>query len=128
MDKTRTVVLYGNSLVVSSIAASLKAQPHLLLCQPDTSAPDLAQQLRSLAPDVLVFDLASAHPDFAITLLKEHPRMLLIGVDIVNAGMLVLSGQQTQALTIDDLTRVIETYPNTTPESATRSQPNSQGD
>ena len=128
MEKTRTVVLYGNSLVVSSIAASLKDQAHWLLCQPDASAPDLAQQIRSLAPDVLVFDLASAHPDYAIALLKEHPRLLLIGVDVMNARMLVLSGQQSQALTIDDLTRVIETYPNLTLESETRSSSSAQGD
>ena len=108
MEKTRTVVLYGNSLVVSSLAASLASQPGLTLHQLDGPLPDLVRQVKSLDSDVLIFDLAAARPDTAIELLKEHPRLLLIGVDVMNAKMLVLSGNQSQALTMDDLTRAIK--------------------
>ena len=120
------VVLYGNSLVVSSIAASLADQPHLTLCRLETPVPDLAQRIASLVPDVLIFDLAAAHPDYAITLLQEYPRLLLIGVDVASARTLVLSGRQSQALTIDDLIHVIETY--CVPGDETRPQPSSHGD
>jgi len=108
MEKTRTVVLYGNSLVVSSLAASLASQPGLTLHQLDGPLPDLVRQVKSLDPDALIFDLATARPDTAIELFREHPRLLLIGVDVMNAKMLVLSGNQSQALTMDDLTRAIK--------------------
>jgi hypothetical protein len=108
MGKQCTIVLYGNSLIVSSIGASLVNQPYLTLHQLDTSTSDLAQYMKSEHPDVLIFDLATDYPSSPITLLKEHPRLLLIGIDISNAKMLVLSSQQTRALTMDDLTRVIE--------------------
>lgn len=108
MGKHCTIALYGNSLIVSSIGASLVNQPSLTLHQLDTGTSDLAQYMKSEHPDVLIFDLATDYPNSPITLLKEHPRLLLIGIDISNAKMLVLSGQQSQALTIDDLTHVIE--------------------
>ena len=111
MKTSRTVVLYGKSLVMTSLAASLARRPRLILHQLDASTPDLAHQIRSRMPDVLVFDLATAHPGYAIALLREHPRLLLIGVDMQHAQALVLSGQQYQALTIDDLALVIETEP-----------------
>jgi hypothetical protein len=111
MVNTRTVVLYGKSLVVASLAACLADRPHLTLHHLDAATPDLARQIRLLAPDVLVFDLAAAHPDYAIALLREHPRLLLIGVDILNARTLILSGQQSEVLTIDDLEHVIESGP-----------------
>jgi hypothetical protein len=111
MVNTRTVVLYGRSLVVTGLAACLADRPHLTLHHLDATTPDLALQIRMLAPDVLVFDLAAAHPDYAIALLREHPRLLLIGVDVVHARTLVLSGQQTEALTIDDLEHVIAPRP-----------------
>jgi hypothetical protein len=110
MEKTRTVVLYGNSLVISSIAASLASQPGLTLHQLDASLPDLARQVKLLDADALIFDLAAAHPDTALELLREHPRLLLIGVDVRNAKMLMLSGQQSQALTMDDLTRALKAH------------------
>jgi len=108
MNTTHTVLFHGNSLAVSSVAANLACQANIKLLHPDASVPDLAQQVDSLAPDVLIFDLAMAPPANAIGLLREHPHLLLIGVDALTAQMLVLSGRQSQAVTIDDLTRVIE--------------------
>jgi hypothetical protein len=107
MANTRTVVLYGNSLVVSSVGASLRDRAGLELVRLDAGVPDAAQRLEALRPDVVLFDLATAQPDFAVTLLKEHTKLLLIGVDLTNARMLVLSGHESNVLTVDDLLHVI---------------------
>lgn len=120
MNTTYTVLFHGNSLAVSSIAASLACKANIILRRVDASVPDLTQQVESLAPDVLIFDLAMAPPANAIGLLREHPRLLLIGVDTLTARMLVLSGRRSQAVTIDDLTRVIESH--CMPETDTNSQ------
>jgi hypothetical protein len=126
MDAIRTILFYGNSLAVSSIAANLACQDKVIIRHVDASVLDLARQVESLAPDVLIFDLAAAPPDNAIGLLREHPGLMLIGVDASTARMLVLSGRRSQALTTDDLTQVIQAH--SMLESANHSQPDSEGD
>jgi hypothetical protein len=130
MGKHCAIALYGNSLIVSSIGANLINRPGLTLHQLDASTSDLAEYIKREHPDVLIFDLATDYPVSPIALLKEHPRLLLIGIDISNAKMLVLSGQQAQALTIDDLTHVIEaqiaseniSHPSSNPHGGTHVQ------
>jgi len=112
----QTVVLFGSSLVVSSIGASLQGCSGLQVMAVDLEAsataamPSAAQRLAALRPDVVLFDLAAAQPDFAITLWKAQPDLLLIGVDLATNQALVLSGQPTRALTTEDLLQVIQRH------------------
>jgi hypothetical protein len=104
----RTVVLYGNSLVVSSIGASLQSHADLQVVSIDAALPDAAQRLGAFRSDVVIFDLATAQPEFPIELWKAKPQLLLIGVDLTTGQALVLSGQPSRLLTVDDLVHVIE--------------------
>ena len=104
----RTVALYGNSLVVSSIGASLQGRAGLEVKYVDATLPNAASRLGALQPDVIIFDLAVAYPEFAIALWKAQPRLLLIGVNLTTGQALVLSGQPSRLLTMDDLLQVIE--------------------
>jgi len=104
----RTVALYGNSLVVSSIGASLQGRAGLEVKYVDATLPNAASRLGALQPDVIIFDLAVAYPEFAIALWKAQPRLLLIGVNLTTGHALVLSGQPSRLLTMDDLLQVIE--------------------
>jgi hypothetical protein len=104
----RKVALYGNSLVMSSIGASLQGRAGLEMSNVDAALPDAASRLRALQPDVIIFDLAVAQPEFAIALWKAQPRLLLIGVDLKTGQALVLSSQPSRLLTMDDLLQVIE--------------------
>ena len=100
------MVLYGNSLALSGVGASLEARPGLRVVRVDT--PDTsAEALRELEPDVVVFDLATARPD--VVELWRHDRPVLpIGVDLLKHQAVVFSGKSSRALTTDDLVRVIE--------------------
>jgi hypothetical protein len=104
----RTVALYGNSLVISSIGASLQGRAGLQVLFVDAALPDAASRLGALQPDVVIFDLAVAQPEFALALWKAQPRLLLIGIDLTNGQALVLSGQPSRLLTMGDLLQVIE--------------------
>ena len=106
--KTRTVMLYGTNLVISSIGATLKSTPELHVKQIEGSFPSNLNNLGGDPPDVILFDLAGAQPEYTIPLLRSHPRIMLIGVDLANNRMLVLSGEQSRLLTTEDLLRVMK--------------------
>jgi hypothetical protein len=101
-----TVVLYGNSLALSGVGASLEAHPGLRIVRVD-AADRSSEALRQIEPDVVVFDLATAQPD-VVALWRRDPSVLPIGVDLLEQRVVVFSGKSTRALTTDDLLRVIE--------------------
>jgi hypothetical protein len=107
MATTRRVVLYGKSLVVSTIGASLQACADLELVHIDAPLASLAQRLGTLEPVAVLFDLAAAQSDFAVALLRERPELILIGVDPASDRVLVLSGRQEQPVSAADLARLI---------------------
>ena len=106
----QTVALLGSSLAISSIGASLQGCRGLQVVAVDVPMQDAAQHLGVLQPDVVIFDLTAAQPDFAITLWKARPGLLLIGVDVARGKALVLSGQAARALTTEDLLQVIQRH------------------
>jgi len=108
VKEMQTVVLIGNSLLMSSIGASLQASAGLQVLTVDAEVHDAAHRLGVLQPDVVLFDLGAAQPDFAVTLWKGQPDLLLIGVDLATNQALVLSGQRTRAYTTEDLLQVIQ--------------------
>jgi len=102
----RTVVLYGNSLALSGVGASLEAHPGLRLVRLEAKDAS-AEALGELEPDVVVFDLATARPD-VVALWRRDPPVLPIGVDLLKHQVVVFSGESARAATTDDLVRVIE--------------------
>ncbi len=60
-------------------------------------------------PNVVLFDLAGAQPDFTIAVLRKHQGLLLIGVDLTTGKMLVMSGEESRLLTTEDLVQTTET-------------------
>jgi hypothetical protein len=109
MDKTRKVVLYGSNLVVSTLGATLRGQVEFEMVQIDPLLPGALQAIEAARPDVILFDLAGAQPDFSIALLRKNPGLLLIGVDLKTDKVLVMSGEESRLLTTDDLVHIIET-------------------
>lgn len=113
-EPPRTIVLYGTSLVISGLAATLERQPRLRLHRLSEGDPGLA----ALRPDVLIFDasasLSPGPPAAALALLREQPHLLLIGVDLAGHELLQWSGQHARALTVQDLLQVITQWPGST--------------
>ena len=107
INAMKKVVLYGKSLVMSSIGASLQSDPDLDLLQVDPSLPDAQQRVSDLQPDAFIFDLATLQPDFAILLWKAKPDLVLIGVDVTTGNAQVFSSQPARAVTTDDLVQLL---------------------
>jgi hypothetical protein len=106
--KTRKVALYGSEISMSAISASLQNNPQFQVRQIEGSPPDMMKKLEISPPDVILFDLAAGQPDFAVPLLRNHPEIMLIGVDLMSQKMLVVSGEHSRLSTAQDLAKVIE--------------------
>ena len=108
----RRVLLYGQSLLLSGIAASLGQCPGLRVTRATTweeASPLLAPLAR--LPDVLIFDLTNAHESHILPLLVRKPALLLIGLDSERNQAVLLSGQQAQSLTLDHIRAIVQGRP-----------------
>lgn len=108
MEIRTRVVVYGNSLHMAGIAASLKANQSLEVVCVDTHSPTARQTLTELNPAAIAFDLSDPPASLDVTLLRQKPGMQLIGIDPASDEILVLSGYQQQALSVSDLVHVIQ--------------------
>lgn len=96
------VVLYGDSIFISSIAAQMQQQPdlHVLhIIRP--LAPADMQQVR--LPDVFICDLDTVQASLVLHLLKHQPQLILIGVNPAHNTASVLVNQRSQVETMHDL-------------------------
>ena len=107
MKKRRTVALHGSNLLMSAIVKSLQEIDRFEIIQIDGVFPGRVKT-PGPPPDVIVYDLATVPEDFAVSALRVHPARLLIGVDMENGKMVVLSGEESRLLTVDDLVQAIE--------------------
>jgi DNA-binding NarL/FixJ family response regulator len=113
MEERRTVVLYGNSLLMAGMEVSLRHQPGLDVVRIDAPLPNAVQRLSALQPDVVIFDLAAPNSPFSnlhfpSSILQERPGISLIGLDLNSNKVLVLSGQEHNILAAKDLAQVIQ--------------------
>jgi hypothetical protein len=106
----QTVVVWGSSLNMAGIAASLQADERLEVVRLNPHFAGDQAALRELRPEAIAFDLSDPTSALDHLLLSDLPQgslPLLIGVDPNSNEMLVLSGQAKQALRAADLVHVI---------------------
>lgn len=108
MKKRRSVVFCGHNLVMSAMERSLHGHPEFEIQQINHERIGIGDIPCTALPDVIVFDLSTTPEHFAISALQACPMLLLIGIDIENDKMLVLSGRESRLLTADDLVQAIE--------------------
>jgi len=104
----RQVLLYGQSLLLSAVAASLGQCPGLRVTHAATwdEASCLLAPPAGL-PDVLIFDLTNAYESHILPLLVRKPSLLLIGLDTECNQAILLAGQRTRSLTLNRITELV---------------------
>jgi hypothetical protein len=107
MEKRRRVVVYGNSLNMAGIVASLKADATMEVLCANIDSPKSLQSMDENDITAIVFDLGDPPLRLDVSLLRDLPGLVLIGVDPCRDEMLVLSSQPEQALSMADLVSVI---------------------
>ncbi len=106
MAEPQRVILYGGSLVLAGVQASLSVSPNLDIITLEELPADWVAILHELHPSAVIFDLDGVQPDFPLAILQQS-NLLLIGIDAESAGTLVLSSHRSQALRAGDLVNLI---------------------
>jgi hypothetical protein len=104
---TRTVLLYGRSLLLGLVAASLGEVPDLEVTQAGTWH-EAGRLLTERVPDVLIFDSADTDPCHVLLLLVEYPRLRLIGLNSESDQAVLLGARETRLLTLDVLKQIVQ--------------------
>ena len=108
MSNRPLVVLLGNSLLMDGVAVSLTTRQLLGMVRMDVGADDIRQRIRSLEPDLVVFELDKPGTEKIISLIKDQPDLLLIGLDIDCSQAIVLNSRQQPTPSMNDLRRVVQ--------------------
>lgn len=106
-ESRRRVVLYGDSLILAGVRASLESCPDLQVLFLDRSLEEPLDAIRAWCPATFVFDMDAVQPDFQLSLLQE-PGLLLVGIDPKTHQAVVWSGREEAAVAAADLIRLID--------------------
>jgi len=103
----RTVLLYGQSLLLPLVAACLKKSPALRVTQA-TTWRQASELVAKAVPDVLIFDMSDAHQSDVLLLLARNPHLLLIGLDVECNQAVLLGGQEARSLSLEGVRQIVE--------------------
>jgi hypothetical protein len=106
MEKRVKVVLFGDTLVLAGLQASLATYTGLEVLWFEASVAG-ERQLCALRPDVVIVDAATSHC-LPLHLPSDLPSdLLLVSVDAATNRVLVWSGEQLSASSTGDLVALI---------------------
>lgn len=107
MDPKQIIVLFGDSLFMDTIEAGLGAGREFGLVRIYTSVTDVGKRLQSFHPDLVIFDVLNLDDHAVLTLLKDQPGTLFLGLDINTNRIIALTCQCHTANSLSDLTHII---------------------
>ncbi len=105
MRKRRRIVIYGNSVIMGALRASLLRSRRYEVI---SLLPSQQDRLEAIAPDVVLFDLDAARPDAAFSLLESRQDVMLIGVRPDRSLGKVWLGRPLCELSTHDLMQLID--------------------
>jgi hypothetical protein len=102
----RTVLLYGRSLLLSGIAASLEQCADLRVVHAVTWE-EVCRQPAEFVPDAVIFDLSDAQETRILPLWFKNPALIMLGLDPECNQAVRLTGQEARALTVSHIREMI---------------------
>ena len=106
MGGLRRILLYGDSIVLGSLGASLGRDAQFELIRLPAPQPSAAQ-LRAFQPDVILFDIENGHPEAAFRLLEDDPDLQVLGISPDVNLVRLWAGRQYEELSADALAALI---------------------
>ena len=108
MDDRRIIVLFGDSLLMDTVDASLSDCPEIGVMRIHASVPNVVERLTSIQPDLVIFDWDGPHCHFVLPFLREQPGTPLLGLDVTSSRAIALYSQQHEVLTARALADLIK--------------------
>jgi hypothetical protein len=105
--EARSVVLYGQSMLISLVAANLAKNPNLRVLHA-AIWEEVVARATECTPDVFIYDLSSASGSVILPLLFQNPQLLLIGLDVESNRAVLHTGQEAKSLTLERVKEMIE--------------------
>jgi hypothetical protein len=102
----RIVLLYGRSMLLSLLAASLENSPGLCVSRA-VAWPAASRLLAARLPDALIFDLSATSESHILPLLFRNPGLLLIGLDTESNQAMLVSGKEVHSLTLSRIHELV---------------------
>ncbi len=102
----RSVILYGDSLLLQGVRAALARRPDVELHVLGPALERPLDLIRACCPAVFIFDLAAVSPDFQLALLQQ-PGLRLVGLEPETHQAMVWSARQEVARVAADLLDVV---------------------
>ena len=106
MKSNRRILLYGKSVILGSIEASLQRYSHFEV----TTLTDPLQDSLSFdteTPDIVLFDLEAPQPEAPFFLLKTNPSLVLIGISPGINLVRVWNSQEQRDMSMQELQKLI---------------------
>jgi hypothetical protein len=110
----RRILIYGNSVILGAIEASLSGCSEFEVMTLNLPMPG-AQVLEDVTPDILLFDLESPHSKAVFSILKTNPSFLLMGISPDINLVKIWSGRQVRELSTQSLLELIKSEANDLP-------------
>lgn len=109
METRQRILLYGDTLMLAGLRASLESDPafDMIVLDAMHAAP---HDLLALNPDIVIFDTQSVPSQFQCDLIQQWEG-LLIGIDPGHNRVLLWTGQHKSALSVQDLVEIIHQHP-----------------
>lgn len=109
MERRQRILLYGDSLLLAGVRASLEACLAFEVIPLDASHVT-EQDLLVSNPDIVIFDNDSVRPEFHYNLIQRQAELLLIGIDPDSNGVQLWSGKYLRELSVQGLVEVIHQH------------------
>lgn len=104
-DRKRIVIL-GNTLILGALEESIRRGGQFdVVCLARANDVD---ELGSMKPDAILFDLATPHMEFIFSLSESFSKLLLVGISPDTNIVKMWVGRQLQELTTQGLLTVIK--------------------
>lgn len=110
MNSRKRVLVYGKTLNLAGVTASLKLDGCLDVMFVNPQGPNARQCLEEFNPETIIFDLTDTPADLDIKLLRKRPGLLLIGVDPSSNEVLALTGKRNRVVTASELAQLVSEH------------------
>jgi hypothetical protein len=111
MQEQRVVALYGSSLLMDIVEASLGNNQELGVVRVGGSGSSMVvERLKSLCPDMIVVDSSQPDAQFVLSFFKDRAGVPVLCLDSDSNKAMILSCQHYTSLTTTDLTDLVQSH------------------